>query len=162
MDVIYANLLALLSTKIPDLNWIDLDQGQIDFPADHYPISYPACLIDFEDTEWEDIGQGMQGGTATISFRIAFRIYQDSNNHTQADSRKAGLDKLKLINTIHATLHGYAGTNYNALTRTRQFTEKRQDGLKVVAMQYSTYIKDSSAMITYKNQLVQNLEVQKG
>ncbi len=162
MDVLYKNLLARLDANVPELAWIDYDQGQIDFPGTSYPIDFPAVLIDFEEIPWEDVGQMVQGGVLTIAFRIAFEIWEDSNNHTPEDSRNAGLLKLQLINKIHQYLQGHSAGHYNALSRTRQFTEKRDDGLKVITMQYQTYIRDQHAMTTYTEQLVENLDVNKG
>jgi hypothetical protein len=161
MDILYQDLLTRLAAQVPDLRWIDYDQGQIDYPAEHYPIDFPAVLIDFENTEWEDIGQQIQGGDVTITFRVVFRLYEDLNNHTPAASRQEGLNKLQLLNTLHKALQGFAGVHYNALSRVRQFTEKRDDGLKVVAMQYGTYLTDQHAMTTYTEQKVDNLEVTK-
>ena len=161
MDTVYADLINRLSTAVPELRWIDYDQGQIDYPAEHYPIDFPALLIDFASTEWEDIGQQIQGGDMTISFRIAFRLYEDLNNHTPADSRNAGLQKLQLLKTVHKALQGFAGANYNRLSRIRTFTEKREDGLKVIVMQYNTYINDDSAQTSYIEQKVDNLKVVK-
>ena len=159
MDTVYADLINRLSKAVPDLRWIDLDQGQIDFPADNYPIDFPALLIDFTNTEWEDIGQQIQGGEMMISFRTAFRLYEDMNNHTPEESRNAGLQKLQLLKTIHKALQGFAGANYNRLSRIRTFTEKREDGLKVITMQYSTYITDNSARESFIEQKVDNLDV---
>jgi len=161
IDTIYKDLLGQLDSRVPDLRWIDYDQGQIDYPAEHYPIDFPAVLIDFENTDWEDLGRQIQGGDITIGFRVAFRLYEDLNNHTPADSRNAGLQKLQLLTTIHKALQGFAGANYNRLSRIRTFTEKRNDGLKVIVMQYATYLTDESALTTVE-QKVDNLDVQKG
>lgn len=161
MDILYKDLLERLDDQVPELRWIDYDQGQIDFPAESYPVDFPALLIDFENTEWEDVGQLVQGGTLTISFRTAFRLYEDMNNHTPAESRNNGLLKLRLLNKIHKALHGFGGEHYNGLSRTRQFTEKREDGLKVVVMQYETYIRDAHAMTTYVEHVVGDVEVSK-
>jgi hypothetical protein len=161
MDILYNDLLSHLGAQVPELVWIDYDQGQIDFPTDSYPIDFPAVLIDFENVEWEDVGQNVQGGTVTISFRCAFRLYHDISIHTPEESRNQGLQKLQLLNKIHKALQGFGGEHYNMLSRVRQFTEKREDGLKVIVMQYETYARDAHALTTYLEHKVSDVEITK-
>lgn len=46
MKIIYGALLAQLKTEVPELKWIDLDEGQLDGNGGERPaIAFPAALI---------------------------------------------------------------------------------------------------------------------
>ena len=148
MDILYQNLLARLDTNVPDLRWIDLDQGQLETMEKSYPVQFPCCLIDFTNIAWQNVGRQLQAGDVTIMFRIAFDIYDDSNNLTPEASRNAGLLKLRLLNTIHHWLQGFGGAHYNRLNRIATTSEKRADGLKVYDLIYLTNMRDANGMET--------------
>lgn len=159
MDQLYKDILERLAV-IPELQWVDYDTGQIDAFADNYPVPFPAVLVDFENVDWQDVGNKLQGGEVTINIRYAFSAIEDWNNHTPEASRANGLARLRLKNTINAKLHGWGGGHYNRLTRFNERTERRDDGLKVINMKYRTYITDGSATSETTHQ-IDNLKITK-
>ncbi len=144
MDLLYSKILDRLS-EIPDLAWIDIDSGQLDWPGENYPLLFPCALIDFPSVEWQDAGNRLQHGNVSVQVKIALNVYQDANNKTPEYIRNRALEYLKLINTVFAKLQGFDGDHFNRLTRIQTTTEKREDGLKVFTLLFLTNIRDANA-----------------
>jgi len=158
MDRLFQQIQLHLTTNVPELKWIDLDQGQLEIPEEQYPVQFPACLIEFPNVpSWQSLSHGLQIGDATITFRIAFDIYNDT--HKDAPDIDAALSKLQLINKIHKHLHYFEGDHFNKLERIASFQEKRQDALTVIIMQYNTNIRDAHAVPQYENTTIDDLQL---
>jgi hypothetical protein len=145
MELLYAKLIERLAAKAPSLQYIDLDTGQIDNEELNYPIPLPAALISFDSIGWDTMGELVQAGTVNITVRVAFPIYEDTNQLTPAQSRLEGLNKLLILKEVHAALHGFGFTHFNTLSRYSTTTERRPDNLTVFSMVYKTYLIDTSA-----------------
>lgn len=148
MDVLYQKIMERLDANVPELRWIDLDQGQLETPEDSYPVQFPCCLIDFTNIIWQNVGRQLQAGDVTISLRVGFDIYEDTNNLSPEVSRNNGLLKLRLLNKIHHYIQGFGGEHFNRLNRIGTFQEKREDGLKVYNLVYITNMRDNNGMAT--------------
>jgi len=154
MDILYLSLLTRLKNEVPELLWIDEEKGQLEFPKEEYPVQFPCCLIDIQNIKWETQGKRQQEGDCLIRFRIGFDIYEDT--HKDAPDIQTGLERLKLLNKIHSTLHCFGGfslpdtvnvgqfidKHFKRLVRLNTASEKRQNGLKVYSMDYMTNILD--------------------
>lgn len=159
MDILFKSISERLSTEVPELRWIDWEQGQIDTNMESsYPVQFPAVLIDFPSISWQSIKQGIQDGEVTLQVRVIFDVYEDFN--TESPNRDLALGRLKLINKIHKALHNFSGnilqnngiyedTHFNSLERTSTSSEQRDDGLKVINMFYITLLRDKSGMKDY-------------
>jgi len=141
---VYPILADRLAAKVPALGWIDLDQGQLGNPDDEYPLPWHAgvVLIDFDEADWHDIGQGIQRGTCQVRVTLAVQVvadaYQSSSQRTQA------LDKLTLLAGLHKALHHFDGGGaFGALVRTysRKETTERA-GVWVYSMGYNCLLTD--------------------
>jgi len=142
MDIIFNDILTLLSA-IPELKWIDYNDGQLDLPDESYPVLMPCALIDVTNIDWQGASRGAQTGEATITITVAFDIYEDVHSRVSPSHRAAALSRLAVLNTIHAALQGRSGANYRALHRTNSATERRNDGLKVIVLTYKTTVTDT-------------------
>ena len=157
MHILYKSVLTQLSSNVPELVWIDEETGQLEFEEENYPVTFPACLIDIQQIDWETRGKQNQEGDAIIVFRIAFDIYEDT--HKDSPDMDIALNRLKLLNKIHSFLQGFGGNilpdpnnagkyldiNFKRLDRRRTITEKRHDGLRVYSVEYKTNFLDTYA-----------------
>lgn len=158
MDQLYKALVQQLKNNVPELLWIDLEQGQLETPEDQYPVQFPCCLISFPNVPaWQSLGNGLQIGDALITFRIAFDIYEDT--HKEAPDMEDALLKLQLINKIHKYLHHFEGEHFNKLERTGSSQEQRPDSLLVFNMQYNTNIRDAHAVPVYEQTQIHDLQL---
>jgi hypothetical protein len=144
-STVYPQIADRLSAEVPALGWIDLDQEQLEQPNEalDYPLPYDAgvCLISFDEVEWEDLGQGVQRGIATIRITLAMQVVQDSYQHSS--QRAAAMQKLQFLGAIHKALQHYAGEGFGALVRTYSRKEPAsQPGLWVYSQGYKTRLQD--------------------
>ena len=144
---LYPALADRLATTVPALGWIDLDQGQLDpGQLDHeYPLPFDAgvVLIDFDEADWHDIGEGIQRGECQVRMTLAVRVVADSY---QASSQRTGaIAKLSLLGDIHRALNHFDGGGaFGALVRTYSRKEASQlPGVWVYSMGYKVLLTDT-------------------
>lgn len=154
MDILYNALVNKLAADVPELRWIDMDTGQYEFFEDNYPVDFPACLIQFPNIDWQDLQRGLQTGDVTVTFRVGFKITEDT--HATAPDRAAATDRLKLLNNIHRALHYFNGTAFNALTRrnTNFLLLGDKPLILVYTLTYITNLRDAYGMPQETQQVV--------
>jgi hypothetical protein len=173
MDVLYRSLVKRLTDTVgaEQTLWIDLEAGQLEAIDENYPVTFPAVFIDLAECQFKTLGRGLQEGYLNIGIRIAFDVYNDF--HGTAPDIETACANLKLINQVHAALHGFGGmtlqledesyedNHFSRLQRTGLTTEKRADGLKIFTMTYTTTIRDAYAMPNYITYQVEVINVTK-
>ena len=170
MDILFKSIATRLEQEVPELRWIDWEQGQIDMNLEKtYPLQFPAVLIDFTNINWSSIKHGVQDGEVTVLIKVVFDIYEDLNNH--APDRDMALSRLELLKKIHKALHNFAGeilpdnnngfedSHFNRLERTSTSSERRDDGLKVINMLYVTLLRDQSGMNNMPTAIINDIKI---
>lgn len=144
---VYAALADRLATETT-LGWIDLDQGQLsgdDSLSQEYslPFHQGVALLDFDECDWHDIGQGVQRGTCQVRVTLAVEVAADS--YQSSRQRGAALQKLELLRDVHAALqHFDGGGQFGALVRS--YSRKEQGvaaGIWVYSMGYNCLLTDT-------------------
>jgi hypothetical protein len=146
MDILLKNIYDRLAT-IPELAWIDEDNGQLETQEESYPVQFPCALVSISgDINWQNKGRQLLCGDVPISIRIAFDIYEDSHTVPVQHQRDASLARIRLLNTIHSKIQAMAGDHYNGLDKIRTSPERREDKLKVFNLSYVTNMRDAHGM----------------
>ena len=142
---VYPILADRLRQQLPALGWIDLDQGQLDNPDENYPLPYHrgVVLLDFDEADWHDIGQGMQRGNCQVRVTLAVQVLADP--YQQSTQRAQALAKLELLAGLHTALHHFDGAGaFGALVRTYSRKEQaQQPGVWVYSMGYNCLLTDT-------------------
>lgn len=144
MKTIYSAVTQELKTLVPELNWIDLDRGQIDSEFPEPPILYPCALIDVALYECESIYQDEQQSIASV----ALRIVQDPNaaesgsTPTLQQAQATSLQCYDLIDKVYQALQGFEIGDLSPLSRSEQQKEERYDGLFVYRIEFRTILDD--------------------
>lgn len=142
---VYPILADRLRQQLPSLGWIDLDQGQLTNPDTEYPLPYHAgvALIDFDEADWHDIGQGIQRGNCQVRVTLAVQVLADS--FQQSTQRAQALEKLELLADVHKALQHFDGAGaFGALVRTYSRKEQpEQPGIWVYSMGYNCLLTDT-------------------
>ena len=148
MKHIFLEIQQRIKDTVPEVKWIDQDLGQLEFYTERPPVLFPCVLIDFDDITFSDMGNHAQICSATVKLRVAFNVVQHSNGVTPQSQRDKALEIFDVMAKLHQYLHGWSGTNFGELTRTRQTAEPREDTLRVYVLQYSVnyehYIDDDN------------------
>jgi hypothetical protein len=87
---VYAALADRLKAETT-LGWVDLDQGQLLGLDQGYPLPFNlgVALVDFDEADWHDIGQGIQRGNCQM--RVTQAVEVAANSYQRSTQRGATL-----------------------------------------------------------------------
>jgi hypothetical protein len=144
MEEIYKAIMAQLKQEVPELKWIELDEGQLEYYTDRPAVAFPCVLIDITINRCEDLYERAQLCQATIGIRIAQNIPVNRTNAGAPDPiRESALERYRLIEKIYQSLQSWPSGLFNPLSRTGQKKESRKDGLFVVRIDFTTQFKQT-------------------
>lgn len=137
MKSIYLAISTQLAT-ISELNYIDLDKGQLEFEG-RPGVSFPVALLDLQISRTEDLGNGRQECTGLLSIRFGYDFLGKTSHITPETNRAEALKFYDLAETIYNTLQNWKDSNgeFGYLNRENLRTERRLDGLKVATQTFS-------------------------
>jgi hypothetical protein len=163
MENLFQQVCDRLKIKVPELMWIDWDAGQLETPETSYPVQFPCALVDFVSAEAENSTYGNQRLDIIIRVRLAMDIYEGYHiaAGTTSPDRATAVSKLLLVKKVHAALHGFTGSTFSRLVRTRFFTEQRDDILKVISQDYACALNDSSAATEFTQKQLTDVSLTK-
>ena len=71
MEEIFIAIMERIAEKMPELSYIDEDYGQLEAGAeeDHYPVTFPCVLVGNAESDWNDLGYGVQKSESLITIR---------------------------------------------------------------------------------------------
>lgn len=139
MEQDYIQIRTLLS-KIAGLRHIDEDTGQLEAMLngeDTYPITFPAALIQFGETEWKSFKDtDTQTGSGTLTIRLACDCYDDTHEGAGQDSYATERHALRLA--VHHAVHGVqSATSHRPFVRLRSRTYSLPGRIKVYEQEYT-------------------------
>lgn len=141
---LFVDLCKRLTAAVPSLAWVDHDWGQDQ--TDEMPgLAYPAALIDFQETGYDEIGGLSQLGAVTVSVRIFFANYAQSSAFAPDESRRAAMECYHVERQVVKALHGWEPPDgyCQELIRTSEGSENRNDiGLRIRTVVFSTAFED--------------------
>lgn len=155
-DQLFIDIADRLDAMVPELQWIDKDWNQLDLPDQSYPLQFDACLISFPEIPWNTLTRGWQDGVVSILVRLCVDMYNDTHiaAGVTAPDRALAMQKMQLVNKVHAALHGFEGSYFNKLKRVRSAEEKRQDGILVFNEYYETRAQEFAGEGAYQEKTV--------
>lgn len=140
-----SDLLELLETEVPELRWIDADEGQLDYYTDERPpVAWPCCLVEFSMPDTRDLssmGTVPQRCTLRAVLTIAFNDCASLNTRTPKSVRDTALKRFDLLEKIKQTIHGRWLDHFQQPYMRRSCVPlKREDGLKVYEMTFEAAV----------------------
>lgn len=149
MNSPFANIFLALQQHIhdsvTDLKYIDRDLGQLKASA-RPPVSWPCLLIDFEDFDFENLGENVQTAKGTVVLRLGFAPFSNSSQVTPSPYLQQAIGYYDMEWELHKTIQGWApGNEFGSLIRTSTTTQKRTDAYRVRELRYSIAFEDYSA-----------------
>lgn len=143
MKNIYQAILAQLEAQVPELKWIDLDKGQMNF--ERPPVLFPAALIDIDVVKAQNLNSRRQLCDAAINVKLCFDYGGNTDANTPTQARQDSLGYFDLKEKVYANLQGYGNAEMNGLERVREFSEPRRDHYKVINIVFTTQYRDHTA-----------------
>ena len=136
---LFIALCDLLESQVPEVRWIDADEGQLNTSNQRPPVAFPCVLIDMSYPQTEAMSASAEKIRVQFSLRIAFEGYGQTSSAAPEPVRERALERLDILEKIHRTLQWWnCDRQINPLRRQRVTTERRQDGLKVYNMTYES------------------------
>lgn len=153
MRKIYENIANHLREQVIELAWIDLDNGQLDYAEYRAAVDFPAALISIDYPQCDNIGlSGAQQCRVNITIRLIDQVFDDTNLAAPDDVRARGIAIFDLADKIQQALQWWKPDDgsFGMVSRQSCMREKRDDGLAVLQIIYSTTLTDN---IHYEKQM---------
>lgn len=158
----YISISQYLGTAFPtQIKTIDLFNNQylVENPKKDHPVNYPAVYIEFSQTSWEDMTNGLRQGSSTIRLHIVLESFKDTANiHKQTGPMQSAiLAHYQLANDIASKLSGFTPcTGLTALSKTEEQTDTNHDQVlaEVISYTYTHLDISSSALKDQINKVI--------
>ena len=148
MNSPFANLFLDIQEQIQtvtEITYIEQDLGQLGSEEPRKALSFPAVLIDFPNTPFDNLQGNNQLAIPTISITLVFDNYSQTNNLAPLEIRQAGMTYLEIEQKVHMALQGWQTDYCQPLSRTNVKSQNRNDlGLRVRELTYTTEFEDRS------------------
>ena len=145
MECLLEDLINHIGQNMPDLEVVDEDYGQLEMldqeSRDHYPLTFPAVLIDASSVEWSNIGGLNQKGTATVRVRLIIDCYDDT--HAECGTQYAVEEREDMRSRLHTILQGFRPVDDGVLIRKRSKFFTWYHGIKVYEMTYACVVTET-------------------
>ena len=134
-----------LAAKVPALQYIDQDWGQMNFYAQS-PVKFPCALIDIQSATYSNTGGLVQQGTTTVVIRLFDMKLSNSSNSAPESQREKAKKIWQLIEDVNKALHGqqFLQNGFGKLIRGEMRRTKRDDGCYQTELYYTVGFTDQS------------------
>ena len=132
---------------LEDINWVDINKGQINNYEVRPPIDFPAVLLTLNMPRTTKLSGKDQQCEVLITADIVFDCIDDTDSSTQDDALEESLAIYDVANDVYKTLQGQSlsGVLRAPMERIAQQEPRRADKLKVIQITFSTRYIDKSA-----------------
>lgn len=137
---LFIDLCERLAEAVPELAWVDHDWGQ-DQSDTRPALAWPAALIDFAATQYDNIGGLSQFANATLTVRLFMDNFAQSYAAAPKESKEKALACYELERKVVSALHGWAPPDgyCQELIRTAEAGDNRNDiGLRIRTITFTT------------------------
>ena len=147
MEEIFIAIMEHIAETMPELSYIDEDYGQLEPTEDQdsYPVTFPCVLIGNTESDWNDIGYGVQKSESLVTVRLAIDCYDDTH-YTSGTYQKVRERQLK-AKELYKALQGFQCTEEaTPLVRVKSRDSSLPGNIKVYETMFSFTLHDESAM----------------
>lgn len=147
MEEIFIAIMEHIAETIPELSYIDEDYGQLEPTEDQdsYPVTFPCVLIGNTESDWNDIGYGVQKSESIVTVRLAIDCYDDTH-YTSGTYQKVRERQLK-AKELYKALQGFqCAEEATPLVRVKSRDYSLPGNIKVYETMFSFTLHDESAM----------------
>lgn len=147
MEEIFIAIMEHIAETMPELSYIDEDYGQLELTEDQdsYPVTFPCVLIGNTESDWNDIGYGVQKSQSLITVRLAIDCYDDTH-YSSGTYEKVRERQLK-AKELYKVLQQFQCTEEaTPLVRVKSRDYSLPGNIKVYETMYSFTLHDESAM----------------
>ncbi|MBN8668757.1 MAG: hypothetical protein J0M30_14765 [Chitinophagales bacterium] len=125
--------------NIPEIRWIDADQGQLEFfTSTRPPVVFPCALIDVQDITYRDMQDMMQQAIGNFTIRIAIEPAATFSSTTPTQYKEKAITHFELAGKVAKWLNNWRADGILTIDFTRKslVTEKRDDPYRVLLLTF--------------------------
>jgi hypothetical protein len=128
-----------IEKSVPELKWIDWDEGQLTIAGERPPVAFPCCLIGIEYANCRDLDERTQLVTANVTLRLGFTPSGETSAAAPRLVRDRALHHFDVIERLQLKLQGCElGGIVSAISRARATRTVRKDKVAVYTVVYTT------------------------
>ena len=156
MENIFIDIQNRLTSAVPEIQWIDIDEGQFDAFGENAPVDYPCVLVGFPSADFSNAGRRTQTAEVNITVKVAFKLWESFS--TKVPNRAVTFEHFAILKKVMTALHAMGGENYNGLVRVR-FEKNTSVDPKLYEITYRCQMRDFDTIKDYAHELIENLEI---
>ena len=137
---IFVALCDHLEKEVPEITWIDEDEGQLSTqPGTRPAVDFPCCLIDISYPDCQDTNETEQLINAIITLRIGFQPFGETNNKAPEPVRRRALERLSIIDKVQEAMQGWTAEDIiSPVSRKSAQSNLTPNKIKVFTIVYKT------------------------
>ena len=139
---IFTDIADKIQNDVPEIAWIDIDEGQFEL-FDDPPVDYPCVLIDMPAGVFEDLPSLKQTGDLTITVKVAFSVFENINSEVPSLVKDEALAHFDILQKVMKAIHGMESEHYGTITR-KSFQKDKVKYPKIYNVIFACSIFDSS------------------
>lgn len=131
----YIDLQERIKSAVPSIRWIEQDYGQ------ESNVDFPAVLVDFSDTSYDNITLGGTVANVEVTFRLLCSVFSQSYSPAPEEVKSDALQYLDIEHELIGALHGWQpnGNYVQPLMLSRATTSNRGDkGIRIRVLKFTT------------------------
>lgn len=144
LKYLFQTITARLVEAVPDIQFIDLWDAQVEYLAGGAVWPTPAVFVEFEQVEWRQQGQKGRMGDVGVRLHIVTREVQ--HNGTTDSRIDQALQRFDLIDRVNAAMQTLGGQNFTTFMLTTTATNHNHTELIEDVQRYVTRCQDMVAM----------------
>jgi len=141
---LYTELAKRISTKLPQIEWIDLWRKQVSFLTTEIPFPTPAVFIGFKTLKIDDKGKLIQDCNMQIDFYLFYETFSDT--YEGSYNQSSAIDFLRTLTDLHVLFHGVSGDNFGTMRRVDTKDEDSDNAGNLYRISFQCNVEDASAM----------------
>ncbi len=138
---ILTTIMDRLEELVPELQWIDIDEGQLNSP-ERPSVAFPCCLADMSYVQCDDHKEALQRVRGQITLRVAFKRLGTANTAAPRAMRTRCMGNYNTLQSIHKALQWWGGNGKFSKLRRLSVRPERRSDLRVFVMIYETIFAD--------------------
>lgn len=140
-EQMYLDLQERIKAEVTEIEWIEQDFGQEVYSKWRPNVAFPAVLIDFPDSEYDELSGANQNGVVNITLRLLVAPFEQSYEDAPIEVKQGALEFFRIEQKIVAAIHNWQpDAGYcQSLMRTRIRSNNRNDiGLRIRELNFTT------------------------
>ena len=144
MKTLFEDIQAAIA-NLKGIKWVDWDLGQLEMPAtERPPVDFPCVLFGISNINFGD-AENIELNDTSFTLKIAFKVFNRSNNLTNPDIKEQALGHLDVITRIAKAVEALKASEHYSPPQRKNLTTRRQADPRVYELNFDCLVYDWTA-----------------